>query len=219
MYVTDQPIVSHILENPNIKEKSAQIALLQRDQSKSNLEVDPKPVIDFKQTYTQTENTNAATGQTDTQLSQDETEDLVSTTKREKILKLISVLPRLKLEKSEKVLDIILKSNQVSIGSDNNLIVNQKFTNVKVHNFLYNLQQPTKKIDKLLYGRILSVLKLPPNLVRNTHVKQLLQESATKVAEKKVIRQRATRLAKNLSTDESDGEFGTLDVKNVWESY
>ena len=39
---------------------------------------------------------------------------------------------------------------------------------VKVSTFLYNLQQPTKKIDLAVYTNILHELKIPPHLVSNT---------------------------------------------------
>ena len=42
--------------------------------------------------------------------------------------------------------------------------------------FLYNLQQPTKKIDLAVYTNLLHELKIPPHLVSNTHVKKVLKE-------------------------------------------
>ena len=47
---------------------------------------------------------------------------------------------------------------------------------MKVTNFLYNLQQPTKKIDVQKYSKILSELDIAAHLVNNTHAKKVLDE-------------------------------------------
>ena len=45
---------------------------------------------------------------------------------------------------------------------------------VKVTNFLYNFQQPTKKIDVQKYSKIMSELNIAAQLVYNTHAKKIL---------------------------------------------
>ena len=45
----------------------------------------------------------------------------------------------------------------------------------KLHLFLYDLQQPTEKIDQKAYSRILLVLRLEPDLISNTYAKQKLE--------------------------------------------
>ena len=47
---------------------------------------------------------------------------------------------------------------------------------VKVTKFLYNLQQPTKKIDVQKYSKILSELDIAARLVYNTLAKKVLDE-------------------------------------------
>ena len=42
--------------------------------------------------------------------------------------------------------------------------------------FLYNLQQPTKKIDLAVYTNISHELRIPPHLVSNIHAKKVLKE-------------------------------------------
>ena len=76
---------------------------------------------------------------------------------------------------------IILKKNfdsdAVSISEENNVLhIEDEPQRVKVINFLYNLQQPTKKIDVEKYSKILSEFDIAANLVYNTHAKKLLDE-------------------------------------------
>ena len=47
---------------------------------------------------------------------------------------------------------------------------------MKVTNFLYNLQQPTKKFDVQKYSKILSDFDIAAHLVYNTHAKKVLDE-------------------------------------------
>ena len=47
---------------------------------------------------------------------------------------------------------------------------------VKVSTFLYNFQQPKKKIDLAVYTILLQELKIPQQLVSNTHAKKVLKE-------------------------------------------
>ena len=47
---------------------------------------------------------------------------------------------------------------------------------VKVSTFLYNFQQPKKEMDLAVYTILLHELKIPPQLVSNTHAKKILQE-------------------------------------------
>ena len=61
---------------------------------------------------------------------------------------------------------------------------------VKVSTSLYNLQQPTKKIDLAVYTNLLHELKIPPHLVSNTHAKTILKEE-------KIKRQSSRRKEKN----------------------
>ena len=71
----------------------------------------------------------------------------------------------------------IFDSNTVSISEENNVLhIEDELQGVKVTNFLYNLQQPTKKIDVQKYSKILSELDIAAHLVYNTHAKKVLDE-------------------------------------------
>ena len=92
-----------------------------------------------------------------------------------------SIMLELKLmdENETKRAAIILKkifdSNTVSISEENN-VLHIEPQGVKVTNFLYNLQQPNKKIDAQKYSKILSELDIAAHLVYNTHAKKVLDE-------------------------------------------
>ena len=94
-----------------------------------------------------------------------------------------SIMLELKLmdENRTKRAAIILKkisdSNTVSISEENNVLhIEDEPQEVKVTNFLYNLQQPTKKIDVQKYSKILSELDIAAHLVYNTQAKKVLDE-------------------------------------------
>ena len=71
---------------------------------------------------------------------------------------------------------ILFQSDQIIIGEESQLIyIGNKPTDVQVSFFLYDLQQPTKKIDQEAFSRILLVLGLEPDLVPNTYAKQILE--------------------------------------------
>ena len=94
-----------------------------------------------------------------------------------------SIMLELKLmdENKTKRAAIILKkifdSDTVSISVENNVLhIEDEPQGVKVTIFLYNLQQPTKKIDVQNYSKILSELDIAAHLVYNTHAKRVLDE-------------------------------------------
>ena len=53
------------------------------------------------------------------------------------------------IQSAEILLDLVLQSEAVTIGVESKLLyINQEPTSVQVSKFLYDLQQPTKKIDQ-----------------------------------------------------------------------
>ena len=81
-----------------------------------------------------------------------------------------------RIKRAEIVLDFLFLSNQITIVEESPLFyIDNIPTDVQVSSFLYNLQQPTKKIDQELYSRILLVLRLEPDLVSNFNAKQILK--------------------------------------------
>ena len=74
------------------------------------------------------------------------------------------------------MLDLIRQSEAVTIGEESKLLyINQEPTTVQVSKFLYDLQQPNKKVDQSEYSKILALFPVEPELVANTYAKQIIQ--------------------------------------------
>ena len=82
------------------------------------------------------------------------------------------------IKRSKIILDLINQSETVTVESNDVLHVNKERLGIKASTFLYNLQQPTKKIDIEKYSKILIALNISPHLVANTHAKQILEASS-----------------------------------------
>lgn len=91
------------------------------------------------------------------------------------ILSQLRIMPKAKNEKAKQVLNVISQSNTISIDSENNLMENGQKTNFDVVQFLYDLQQPTKNVEK--YRSIIRSLNLEPKLVMNSKAKQILKRT------------------------------------------
>ena len=79
------------------------------------------------------------------QLSQKKTESAPASF--ESIMGLEKLKEKHKIRRAEFLLDLILQSEAVTIGEESKLLyINQEPTSVQVSKFLYDLQQPTKKL-------------------------------------------------------------------------
>ena len=82
-----------------------------------------------------------------------------------------------KTKRAAIILNKIFNSNNVSISEETNILhINDEPQGVDVTSFLYNLQQPTKKIDLSKYTKILSELDISADLVYNTHAKKVVDQ-------------------------------------------
>ena len=61
---------------------------------------------------------------------------------------------------------------------------------IKVSTFLYNFQQPTKKVDLAVYPNLLYEFKIPQHLLSNTHAKKVLKELYIEEEKEEEIEQR-----------------------------
>ena len=76
---------------------------------------------------------------------------------------LVKLKEKHKIPRAEILLDLILQSEAVSIGEENKLLyINQEPTTVQVSKFLYDLQQPTKKIDQSENSKFLAFFPVEP---------------------------------------------------------
>ena len=195
MFITKQPPKSEIIENPQYKNKAIQLSLMQRNKLREDVEQTDRVI---QTDHSQIDRTNIERDvdkadrvvQTDPtkfedekmEASSDDSEMDPNVTKKptvesfESIMKNVKIKEGHKIKRAEIVLDFILQSNQITIGEESQLIyIDNKPTDVQVSSFLYNLQQPTKKIDQEAYSKILLVLRLEPDLVSNTYAKQILE--------------------------------------------
>ena len=94
-----------------------------------------------------------------------------------------------KTKRAAIILKKMFDSDTISISEENNVLhIEDEPQGVKMTNFLYNLQQPTKKIDVQKYSRILSKLDIAAHLVYNTHAKKVLDEFYSEAEEEQPTR-------------------------------
>ena len=192
MFITKQPQKSEIIENPQYKNKANQLSLMQRnklindenvEQTDRVIQTDPTNIerdVDKADRVVQTDPTKFEDEKMEASSDDSEMDPIV--TKKptvesfESIMKNVKLKEAHKIKRAEIVLDFILQSNQITIGEESQLIyIDNKPTDVQVSSFLYDLQQPTKKIDQEASSRILLVHRLEPDLVSNTYAKQILE--------------------------------------------
>ena len=72
-------------------------------------------------------------------------------------MELVKLKEKHNIQRAETLHDLILQSEAVTIGEESKLLsINQEPTSVQVSKFLYDLQQPTKKIDQSEYSKFFS---------------------------------------------------------------
>ena len=146
MFLSHQPVKNEILENPNYEHKAAQLSLFQRNQSEKP-QKDEKPVENMSSVY---ENKEATMEEISEPVSEDS--EIEPILKKQKISQFESVISELepmeknKIKRSEILLEHIMQSDVISIGGNDVLHINKEPLGVKVSNFLYDLQQTTKKL-------------------------------------------------------------------------
>ena len=70
-----------------------------------------------------------------------------ATTTLESIMALVKLKGKHKIQRAEILLDLILQSVAVTFEEESKLLyINQELTNLQVSKYLYDLQQPTKKM-------------------------------------------------------------------------
>ena len=192
MFVSKQPTRTEILDNPIYKQKAAQLSLLQRN--------NPTDFESKEATEQETNKTNIVnkrkrrrTSSVDLKSELDDGSESVQSffsddgeiepslkkiqSDFDSIMSEVELMEENKIQRAEIILNKILSSETVSIEDQSGFLhIEDKPMRVKVSTFLYNLQQPTKKIDLAVHTNILHELKIPPHLVSNTHAKKVLNE-------------------------------------------
>ena len=179
MLASHQPVKKEVLDNPLYKQKAAQLSLLQRNQSNSmekpEKALEPVETANKEMIETEEEKTEPMSENSEIEpvvKKQIKSDDFTS------IMIELEIMNKNQIKRSKIILDLINQSETVTIESNDVLHVNKETLGIKASTFLYNLQQPTKKIDIEKYSKILFALNISPHLVANTHAKQIFEASS-----------------------------------------
>ena len=200
-YLQKEPLAAQVLNDPENKHPSAHLSYLHRFRS--------SPEDSESRTNPTTEETKTNKNQT------------------ESILKQIEILDPNKFKRANGLLTPIEKSDRIKITENDFIQIDDNTTNVKVSEFLFNLQQPTKKINTGIYGPILKAINATEDLVINSQGKKLLEKNLPVRKETKKLQSSSTKRRPNKkgkinnSSDEGselDFETGSDIEDEVWES-
>lgn len=158
-----------ILEKANIKRKAAQLSLLQRQKSAlkpistTPLNTTPNSIqTQTPEMKTIAVNTVGSDSDENEYEGDDEEENDIEQTKEEEKMEvdgdklsqkqilnaLMSTMDKSKYSKAVEILDIIINTKGLTWeGSEGIIHIEDEPTKIKIVQFLYNLQQPTKKLD------------------------------------------------------------------------
>ena len=171
VYMKSQPYQTQVLEDPEVKHKSAQLSIINRMRSKEHNEAQISEKLPEEDSDVNVVDENRAAN---------------SNKRAVQVLKtLSSLLPNSKYLKCENIVDLIKKSNRVSIGEDEKLLIDNSPTDINAFAFLYNLQLPTKKIDSPDYFELLKVLQLKEEQVINSNAKTSIRKNSPETATKR----------------------------------
>lgn len=152
-YITNQPKALEVLDDPTISEKAHQLTLLQRIPQKEEKEKE-KP----KETK-----------------PNESTESI-----QKRVLRSITMLNPHQTIKSKSILEKLQSSPDVSINEEGVIEIDENPTAIDASNFLYTLQQPTKKLHHPDYKRILEKINVSQDLVPNTEAKEIVRPKVPK---------------------------------------
>ena len=200
-YLQKEPLAAQVLNDPENKHPSAHLSYIHRFRSS------PEDAESRK---------NPTTEETKTNKNQTES-----------ILKQIEILDPNKFKRANGLLTLIEKSDRIKITENDFIQIDDNTTNVKVSEFLFNLQQPTKKINTGIYGPILKAINATEDLVINSQGKKLLEKNLPVRRETKKLQSSSTKRRPNkkgkidkYSDQDSELDFETgSDIEDeVWES-
>ena len=160
MFASHQPVKKEVLDNPLYKQKAAQLSLLQRNQSNSMEK--PEKAFEPVETANKLMIETAEEEKTEPMSEDSEIEPVVKKQRKSddftSIMIELEVMNKNQIKRSKIILDLINQSETVTIESNDVLHVNKETLGIKASTFLYNLQQPTKKIDIEKYSKFYLLL-------------------------------------------------------------
>ena len=174
VYMKSQPYQFQVLEDPDVKYKSAQLSIINRMRSKEHNEAQINEKLPEEDSDVNVVDNNWAEN---------------SNKRAVQVLKtLSSLLTNSKYFKCENIVDLIKKSSCLSIGEGEKLLIDNSPTDINAFAFLYNLQQPTKKIDSPDYFEFLKVLQIKEEEVINSNAKTSIRKNSQETATKKIVK-------------------------------
>ena len=208
----EQQYSSQILNDPRVQHRGAQFSFLNRMRPNENNDKENQEILDTRETNDPTE---------------------LLKVQADKILQNLNMLAPPKFTRMEKIVNLIKESKNVVIDEKENFIVDGTATGINVSIFLYDLQQPTKKIDNPDYFKILEALNIKEDLVINSNAKIAIRKRTQRVtkqkkkkktfAPKRIAHKETSQLLTEESSDAGSGfetskEDRTQQEKD-WESY
>ena len=163
-FMKEQPFSSQILNDPRVQHRGAQFSFLNRMRANENNDKENQEILDTRETTDPTE---------------------LSKVHADKILQNLNMLAPPKITRTEKIVNLIKESKNVVIDEKENFIVVRTATGINVPIFLYNLQQPTKKINNPDYFKILEALNITEDLVINSNAKIAIWKRTQRVSKQK----------------------------------
>ena len=184
LYVKEQPHAARVHHDSNNKHKNAQLSYLNR--LRPQLPPQTSKTTATKETFTdnvepQQEQLKQLTDDEEVPVERVKDEILEEKHNRqtESILGQLQVLEDKKFVRAKTLLEIIENSERVTINRDNEVIYVEKVpTGLKAEVFLYDIQQPTKKLHNPAFINILTALNLNENLVINRNAKHAVQSAS-----------------------------------------
>ena len=163
-FMKEQPYSSQILNDPRVQHRGAQFSFLNRMRPNENTDKENQEILDTRETSDPTE---------------------LSKVHADKILQNLNMLAPAKFTRTEKIVNLIKESKKVVIDENENFIVDGAETGINVPIFLYDLQQPTKKINNPDYFKILEALNIKEDLVINSNAKIAIRKRTHRVTKQK----------------------------------
>ena len=192
LYIKEQPHAARVLHNNAIKDKNAQLSYLNR--LRPQLPPQTSKTTATKGTFTenaaepQQEQLELLTDDEEVKVERDKDEILEEKNEcqTESNLGQLQVLEGKKYIRGKTILEIIKKSERVTINHDNEVIyVNKVPKRFKAAIFLDDIQQPTKKLHNPAFIIILTALNLNEKLVINRNDKHAVQSASFNAQEKR----------------------------------
>ena len=209
----EQPHSSQILNDPRVQHRGAQFSFLNRMRPNEKTDKENQEISDTRETTDPTE---------------------LSKVHADKFLQNLNMLAPAKYTRTEKIVNIIKESKKVDIDGNENFIVDGTATGINVPIILYDLQQPTKKMNNPVYFKILEALNIKEDLVINCNAKIAIRkrtQSVTKqktkkktFAPKRIKHKKTSQLLTEESSDAGSGfetsmEDRTQQEEKDWESF